>query len=138
MQLHDVRENHIKELKDLDLSGLLRIVRGNWKELNKLEPLPDIMYDYLEAMAEIRNNWAHIHAELPQDKQVINELKVIENFLGYIKAPEQVKEEVRETIYKLQQHLPLEECDADLVKENEALEDENEALRDEIEKLKRK
>ena len=137
MQLHDVRENHITELDDLDLSGLLRVTRGNWKALNTLEPLPKIMYEYLEAMGIIRNNWAHIHADLPDDKQVINELKVMDKFLEMISAPLSVSNEIKDTILKLEKHLPLDSDNEALLEENKELEDENARLRKELKRLKK-
>lgn len=137
MQLHDVRENHITELDDLDLAGLLRVTRGNWKALNSLEPLPKIMYEYLEAMGIIRNNWAHIHTDLPEDKQVINELKVMEKFLEMISAPLSVSKEVNDAILRLENHLPLDSDTEALMEENEMLEDENRDLKEENGELRK-
>ena len=142
MQLEKVRELKIKKLEGLDLAGLLRVTKGNWQELNRLKPLPDIMYDYLDAVAVIRNNWAHIQSTLPKDDQVLDQLKVLLNFLKYIDAPASVIKEVKEVISKIEKHQPLEddakllnEENQDLKEENNILEGENQSLEDEKQSL---
>lgn len=136
MQLDNVIEKNIRELDGLDLSGLLRVAKGNWRELNQSEPLPKEMYQCINAMGNIRNNWAHVHSKLPKDTEILRELNIICRLLGYLDAPASKIDEVKETIVKIKNHMPLEEDNSVLLDENENLKDENEDLKDENEDLK--
>ena len=74
-----LKENYTK-LEDFDLSALLRILDKAWYEINNVYYLNPRERECAVDMLRVRNNWAHVSANLPSKDSIIEDLNVIKLF----------------------------------------------------------
>jgi hypothetical protein len=77
-----------KEIVDLDLTRLLRVLTYNWNDFREKKNLTSDDRNYAEEMRSVRHRWAHTAArDLPFDI-IYRDLDTLQRFAGVIKAPD--------------------------------------------------
>lgn len=99
-------KKQFSELKDFDLSALLRIADKNWYAMREFAYLPTKERECIRDMISVRNNWAHCGVELPGKDSIVRDVSVLYAFFAYFNSSddflieiEKFKKEVEETSF---------------------------------------
>lgn len=95
--------NNFVKLSDFDLSALLRIADKSWYDMLSITYMPTKERNCIREMVNVRNNWAHCSAELPDKDTIIHDLTTIIEFLRQINGSESVCTEIYEFIDYIEQ-----------------------------------
>ena len=68
------------KLDDFDLAALLRITDKSWYTMRGYAYLPTSERENIRDMISVRNNWAHVSAELPGKDTIINDIERMMRF----------------------------------------------------------
>jgi len=88
------KEKGITELKQLDLSALLRLLDRNWNELYESANLPFEGRNWVKEMQTIRNKWAHSSAEDVPHEETYRDIDTLGRLLQMLKADTTAVEQV--------------------------------------------
>lgn len=97
-QLDAVRRKNVTSLAGLDLSALVRVVRNNWRNLDRKLAFGQGAMNYVQELQTIRNLWqGHQSVDYrPTAGDVYRDLDTMERFLEVINAERAVVERVRQ------------------------------------------
>ncbi|MDO4179024.1 MAG: helicase-related protein [Phascolarctobacterium sp.] len=96
------QKKNITKLEDFDLAALLRITYKSWYAMRTSFYLPTQERECVFKMVKVRNNWAHLSVQLPGKDTIINDLKVLIEFLGQINAEEHIGNEVQNLLEEVE------------------------------------
>lgn len=97
-QAEMAREKGYTELRQLDLAALLRIAYKSWYEMRAVAYLPSDERDCIRDMMRVRNNWAHVTAELPGKDTILTDLDTLHLFFRQRGCDENLLSEVEKLI----------------------------------------
>lgn len=102
-----IEKKGISKLEELDLAALLRVANKSWYTMRGYAYLPTSERECLRDMIVVRNNWAHVSAELPDKDTIVSDIECLIRFFaqmnrsGLIPDLEQLKARVeRPEIFK--------------------------------------
>ena len=93
-----VEESDLNDLKDLDLSALLRIAEKNWYTLQQKYYLKQSERETLKNMFTVRNNWAHFSTDMPTQESINKDLETLIEFLSFLGTDESAVTDAKETL----------------------------------------
>jgi len=79
-----VEHRGIKELDQLDLAALLRVVDQNWYELARSQNWPVEGRNFVKEMQTVRNRWAHAQVVAPSKDDIYLDLDTLQRFLNMV------------------------------------------------------
>lgn len=82
------------KLSDFDLAALLRIANKSWYDMRTVAYLPNSERECIREMMNVRNNWAHCSAELPDKDTILHDLKTIRQFAQQLNCGKDIFEKV--------------------------------------------
>ncbi len=97
-QAEMAREKGYTELRQLDLAALLRIAHKSWYEMRSVAYLPAEERNCIYDMMRVRNNWAHVTAELPGKDTILTDLDTLHLFFRQRGCDENILSEVERLI----------------------------------------
>ena len=95
------REKGYTQLKDFDLAALLRIADRSWYELRNVTYLPTSERTCIKDMMRVRNNWAHISANLPGKDAILADLCTLKDFFTQRKCDDSILNDIDRTIEEI-------------------------------------
>ena len=98
-QYEVAREKNHTELKDFDLSALLRIADKNWYEMQQKWFLKHSVRTTIKEMFAVRNRWAHFSTDIPKTDTVIKDLEIVIDFLSLFNAEKPVLSDAKQTLH---------------------------------------
>lgn len=85
-------KKNITYLEEFDLAALLRIADKSWYTMRSYSYLPNSERECIRDMFSVRNNWAHISAELPGKDSIIHDVEILIRFFEQMHDGEAVEE----------------------------------------------
>ncbi len=83
----------LKQLEELDLAALIRLVDANWFRISpKIDVTPESRH-FVREMRSVRNRWAHSHTNRFPAEDVYRDLDTLVRFLAIVDADPAVVEE---------------------------------------------
>ena len=73
-------------LEEFDLAALLRIADKSWYEMRSIRYLPTSERECIRDMMRVRNNWAHLSADLPGKDVIVADLQTVLAFYEQLGA----------------------------------------------------
>ncbi|GHV95856.1 hypothetical protein AGMMS50293_21760 [Spirochaetia bacterium] len=95
-QLQLVNQKNITELKELDLSALLRVLDKNWYQVSQEYRFTHDDRHFFKEMVSVRNRWAHISQEGFDKEDIYRDFDTIQRLLSLINADEVVINEIKQ------------------------------------------
>lgn len=83
-------ERGYKELKDLDLAALLRVLDQNWHDLSKMNSLPRETRNWIKELQTIRNRWAHLSSRKIPFSEIYRDADTLARLMKVIQASDDV------------------------------------------------
>ena len=80
-QQQHIERRGIKDLRQLDLAALFRIVDQNWYELADSRKWPYDGRNFVKEMQTVRNRWAHAQVADPPKEDIYRDLDTLHRFL---------------------------------------------------------
>jgi len=96
LQQQHVERRDIKQLDQLDLAALLRVVDQNWYDLARSKNWPVEGRNFVKEMQTVRNRWAHAQVAAPLKEDIYRDLDTLQRFLNCISPDDVVLSEVQE------------------------------------------
>lgn len=93
-QRNRIKENNINNLKDLDLSALLRITDRNWYELRDKFYLTTKEREVIKTLTSVRNNWAHCSGNIPSKDIILSDLNNILEFFSLYSIRDDIQKDI--------------------------------------------
>lgn len=75
-----IEEKGITKLEELDLAALLRVANKSWYTMRGYAYLPTSERECIRDMFGVRNNWAHVSAELPGKDIIVSDIECLIRF----------------------------------------------------------
>ena len=97
-QLQHVESKNLSSLSDLDLAGLLRVLDGNWAELNQALNFPRELRNWTKECQMIRNRWAHAPSAGIPDVDHYRDLDTVRRVLDALGEDEKLSEKITQEI----------------------------------------
>lgn len=95
-----IEKKGLSKLEELDLAALLRVANKSWYTMRGYAYLPTSERECIRDMIGVRNNWAHVSAELPGKDTIVSDIECLIRFFaqmnrsGLIPDLEQLKARV--------------------------------------------
>lgn len=78
-----IEKKGLSKLEELDLAALLRVTNKSWYTMHGYAYLPTSERECIRDMIGVRNNWAHVSAELPPGKDtIVSDIKCLIQFFA--------------------------------------------------------
>lgn len=87
-----IQKNRYTKLEELDLTALLRVANKSWYTMRNYAYLPTSERECIRDMIEVRNNWAHISAELPGKDTIVSDITCLIRFFGQMNQHDLIAE----------------------------------------------
>lgn len=72
-----IEKKGLSKLEELDLAALLRVANKSWYTMRGYAYLPTSERECIRDMIGVRNNWAHVSAELPGKDTTLSSMAVL-------------------------------------------------------------
>lgn len=79
-----IEKKGLSKLEELDLAALLRVTNKSWYTMHGYAYLPTSERECIRDMIGVRNNWAHVSAELPPPGKdtIVSDIKCLIQFFA--------------------------------------------------------
>ena len=75
-----IEKKGLSKLEELDLAALLRVANKSWYTMRGYAYLPTSERECIRDMIGVRNNWAHVSAELPGKDTIVSDIECLIRF----------------------------------------------------------
>ena len=75
-----IEKKGLSKLEELDLAALLRVANKSWYTMRGYAYLPTSERECIRDMIGVRNNWAHVSAELPGKDTIVSDVECLIRF----------------------------------------------------------
>ena len=75
-----IEKKGLSKLEELDLAALLRVANKSWYTMRGYAYLPTSERECIRDMIGVRNNWAHVSAELPGKDTIVSDIECLIQF----------------------------------------------------------
>ena len=77
-----IEKKGLSKLEELDLAALLRVANKSWYTMRGYAYLPTSERECIRDMIGVRNNWAHVSAELPGKDTIVSDIECLIRFFA--------------------------------------------------------
>ena len=83
-----IEKKGLSKLEELDLAALLRVANKSWYTMRGYAYLPTSERECIRDMIGVRNNWAHVSAELPGKDTIVSDIECLIQFFAQMSQSE--------------------------------------------------